>query len=83
MCGRPGCTNEPAKGHRWCKCCKAAYAKEHRKKMKGVVAKREFRRGVEAMRESAVKLFLAMPTLELNGRAIAELIRERQPERST
>lgn len=51
--------------------------------MKGVVAKREFRRGVEAMRESAVKLFLAMPTLELNGRAIAELIRERQPERST
>jgi hypothetical protein len=73
-CPKTGCDEPRAKGQTWCKKHRAEYQRRYHRTAKQRLEIRVFKRGVEAMRQSAIQLFGGMPTVELNGRAVAAFL---------
>jgi hypothetical protein len=47
------------------------------------IERKAFNNGVNAMRHAAVQLFAGMPTIEMNGRAVAAFLEKLEPAKST
>jgi hypothetical protein len=61
----------------------AQYMRSYRKTHRQQIERKAFNGGIEAMRASAVDLFASMPTVELNGRAVAGLLGQINPGKLT
>lgn len=83
MCGTPNC-QKPTQGNRWlCNDCMAEYMRTYRKVHRQRIERKAFNGGVEVMRQTAVQLFAGMPTIELNGRAVAAFLEKLEPGKFT